>query len=208
MSAHALHQLSDHVLVAGAQAGDPQAIDTLISLVRPAVYNYCRHRLANYPGGIEASDDAAQETCVAILKVLPNYQQQGAPFRSFVYAIAANKVADAQRRFSRSAVLVDEFPEQTEPSPTPEERMIADADVQAAYQLLRQLPDRMREVLMLRAGGASAEMIGERLGLTANAVRVTQHRAVAKLRDLIESSAEYSEQFNARAEPRRVREAA
>ena len=208
MSAHALHQLSDHVLVAGAQAGDPQAIATLISAVRPAVYNYCRYRLANYPGGIEASDDAAQETCVAILKVLPNYQQQGAPFRSFVYAIAANKVADAQRRFSRSAVLVDEFPEQTEPSPTPEERMIADADVQAAYQLLRQLPDRMREVLMLRAGGASAEMIGERLGLTANAVRVTQHRAVAKLRDLIESSAEYSEQFNARAEPRRVREAA
>lgn len=208
MRAPALHQLSDNDLVAGARAGDPQAINTLISAVRPAVYNYCRYRLANYPGGIEASEDAAQETCVAILKVLPDYVQQGAPFRSFVYAIAANKVADAQRRYSRSAVLVDEFPEQTEPSPTPEELVIAEADVQAAHQLLRRLPDRMREVLMLRAGGASAEKIGTQLGLSANTVRVTQHRAVAKLRSLIASSPQYSEQFNPPIEQRRAPAAA
>ena len=208
MRANALHQLSDHDLVADAQAGDPQALNTLIAVVRPAVYNYCRWRLANYPGGIEASEDAAQETCVAVLKVLPHYEEQGAPFRSFVYAIAANKVADAQRRFSRSAVLVDEFPEQTEPSPTPEELVIAEADVQAAHQLLKRLPDRMREVLMMRAGGASAEVIGVQLGLSANTVRVTQHRAAAKLRRQIESSPEYSELFDARVEQRRAREAA
>ena len=48
---------------------------------------------------------------MAIMRVLPNYRRQGtAPFTAFVYAIAAHKVADAQRSFSRAPVPVDEFP--------------------------------------------------------------------------------------------------
>lgn len=189
--ADASHLLSDHDLVAGAQAGDPEALNTLISAVRPAVFNYCRSRLVTYAGGLDASDDVAQEICVAVLKVLPRFQHQGVPFAAFVYAIASNKVADAKRRFSRSAVLVDEFPEQTEPSPTPEESAIAAVDTQVAHQLLDRLPNRMRKVLVLRAAGVSADAIGTELGMSANAVRVAQHRAAAKLRELIEESDEH-----------------
>ena len=97
-------------------------------------------------------------------------------------AIAAHKVADAQRSFSRSAVPVDEFPEQMETSPNPEEQVIAVVDRRLANQLLDRLPVRMREVLVLRALGMSAEVIGQHLDMTANAVRVTQHRASGKLR--------------------------
>lgn len=190
------HLMSDHQLVADAQAGDSEALDRLISAVRPAVFRYCRSRLATYAGGIDAADDVAQETCVAVLKVLPRYQRQGAPFAAFVYAIAANKVADMQRRYSRAALLIDEFPDQTEPSPTPEERAIAAVDVQAAKQLLALLPVRTREVLVQRAAGASAEVIGERLGMSANSVRVAQHRGSAKLRQLIEASEEHREVFD------------
>ena len=128
--------------------------------------------------------------------VLPGYQHQGAPFMAFVYAIAANKVADAQRRHSRSAICVDELPDQTEPSLTPEEQAITTAGYQAIKVLLEQLPERMREVLVLRATGASADLVGEKLGMTANAVRVAQHRAVVKLRQLIERSDEHREFFD------------
>ena len=190
------HLMSDHQLVADAQAGDSESLDRLISAVRPAVFRYCRSRLATYAGGIDAADDAAQETCVAVLKVLPRYQQQGAPFAAFVYAIAANKVADMQRRYSRSAILVEEFPDQMEPSPTPEEHAIAAVDIQAARQLLALLPARTREVLVQRAAGASADVIGERLGMSANSVRVAQHRGSAKLRQLIEASEEHREVFD------------
>ncbi|MCW2811602.1 MAG: polymerase, sigma-24 subunit, subfamily [Friedmanniella sp.] len=171
-------------------------MNSLITAIRPLVLKYCRARLSTYAGGIDAADDVAQETCVAVLKVLPRYQDKGAPFAAFVYAIAANKVADAQRGFSRSAVLVDEFPEQTEPSPTPEELAVAAGDIRSATLLLNRLPDRMREVLVLRAGGSSADMVGERLGMSANAVRVAQHRATVKLRQLISESAEHREQFS------------
>jgi len=193
--AEATHLMSDHALVAGAQVGDPIALNALIAAVRPAVFKYCRYRLATYAGGLDAADDVAQETCVAVLRALPGYQQQGAPFAAFVYAIASNKVADAQRRFSRSPMLVDEFPDQTEPSPNPEEQVIAAVDVRAAHEMLALLAPRMREVLMLRASGLAAEAIGERLGMSANAVRVAQHRAGAKLRRLIEESDEHRETF-------------
>ncbi len=189
------HLLSDHNLVAKAQSGDPDALDVLITAVRPAVLKYCRSRLHTYAGGFEMADDVAQETCVALMRALPRYQNQGAPFASFVYAIAANKVADAQRRFSRSAMLVEEFPEQVEQAPNPEETVLASVDVTAAQQLLSRLPERMREVLMMRAHGISADAIGERLNMTANAVRVAQHRAGAKLRQLIEESEEHRELF-------------
>lgn len=185
----------DQNLVTRAQAGDPAAVDELIASVRPAVFKYCRSRLASYPGGAETADDVAQETCVAVLKVLPRYQRQGAPFAAFVYAIAANKVADAQRSFRRSAVLVEEFPDQVEPSQTPEERVISSASVQATNELLALLPERTRQVLLLRANGLAADVVGEQLGMTANAVRVAQHRGVTKLRLLIEGSEKHRELF-------------
>jgi RNA polymerase sigma-70 factor (ECF subfamily) len=189
------HLLSDHDLVANAQAGDLRAIETLIGAVRPAALKYCRSRLATYSGGVDAADDAAQEICVAVLRGLPRYRDRGAPFAAFVYAIAANKVADAQRGFSRSAVLVEEFPEQTETSQTPEEQAMGAVDWRSAMQLLNRLPDRMREVLMLRADGLSADQVGERIGMTANAVRVAQHRAGAKLRLILDESVEHRELF-------------
>lgn len=183
------HLLSDHALVAAAQAGCPQALDQLIRAVRPLVLRYCRSRLATYAGGLDAADDVAQETCVAVMNVLPRYRRQGAaPFSSFVYAIAAHKVADAQRHFHRSAVPVDEVPDQTEPSPTPEEWAMSAVDRRLAMQLLDRLPVRMREVLVLKSLGMSAEVIGQHLDMTANAVRVTQHRASGKLRRMITQS--------------------
>ncbi len=142
---------------------------------------------------MDAADDAAQETCVALMRVLPRYQHRGSPFLAFVYAIAGNKVADVQRRLSRAAVLVEEVPDDVEDDPTPEELVLAAVAAEAARQLVALLPERMRTLLILRARGESADVVGRRLGMTANAVRVAQHRAAGKLRELIESSDEHRE---------------
>jgi RNA polymerase sigma-70 factor (ECF subfamily) len=192
------HLLSDHDLVAKAQAGDRLALNTLISAVRVAVFRYCRSRLASYSGGVEVAEDVTQDTCVALVNVLPRYQRQGAPFSAFVYAIAANKIADAQRRYGRSRVSGEEVPEQVEPAPTPEEQVLISADVDAALELVDQLPQRMRQVLRLRAMGLSVEAVAETTGMSASLVRVTHHRATAKLRELIEASEEYRERFAGR----------
>jgi RNA polymerase sigma-70 factor (ECF subfamily) len=131
----------DAEIVSQAQTGDPAALHALVSAVLPVALRFCRSRLGSYPGGFDAADDAAQETCVAVLNALPRYEATGAPFAAFVYAIAGNKVADAQRGYRRSAVLVDEVPDQTEPSPTPEEQLVSSASVRATNQLLALLPE-------------------------------------------------------------------
>lgn len=200
--------MADQELMDCAQAGDPQALNTLLSAVRPLVFRYCRSRLATYAGGLDAAEDVAQETCVALVKVLPHYQRQGSPFAAFVYAIASHKVADAQRRFGRAALLVEEFPDLIELSPNPEDRAMATASVQVAHELLDQLPPRMREVLLLRADGSSAEVVGLELGMSANAVRVTQHRGSARLRGMIEASEDHRAVFDFLPSTRQDRPAA
>jgi len=191
--------LSDHDLVARARDGEALAIHLLIAAVRKAVHRYCRARLSTYSGGAEVAEDVTQEVCLAVVDVLPRYQDQGAPFAALVYAIASNKVADAQRRFARTPFsVVEELPEQTEVALGPEQQAMARSDVEAALALLERLPARMAQVVRLRAEGLSAEDVGTIVGLSANAVRVTQHRALARLRRLVADSADHRERFSDR----------
>lgn len=186
---------TDDELVTRAQGGDVEAMDDLIGSLRPAIFRYCRFRLSSYRNATEAADDAAQETCLAVSSVLSTYRRQGLPFRAWVYAIAAHKVADSQRRYGHGAVLVDEFPELVEMSPTPEESLISSVELRAALALTELLPTTMREVLLRRASGSTAKKVGEDLGMTAGAVNVANHRAVLKLRQLADESEEYRELF-------------
>ena len=62
--------------------------------------------------------------------------------------------------------------------------------------LLDNLPDAQQEILRLRVGvGLSADETAEALGMTAGAVRVAQHRALAKLRVLLAADTGLSEQL-------------
>jgi RNA polymerase sigma-70 factor (ECF subfamily) len=182
-------------LVLRAQAGNAEAMHDLIAVVRPAVLHYCRYRLGSYAGGSDAADDVTQETCLAVASVLPSYTVQGPPFSAWVYAIAANKVADSQRRWGRAALLVDELPEQVDPSRTPEETAIASMELETALGLVARLPDGMREVVLRRAGGATAKMVAADLGISAGAVDVSFHRAVTRLRQFVDESDELRELF-------------
>jgi DNA-directed RNA polymerase specialized sigma24 family protein len=56
----------------------------------------------------------------------------------------------------------------------------------------------MREVLLRRASGATAKMVAQDLGMTAGAVNVAHHRAVARLRELVDESEEFRELFGVR----------
>lgn len=122
---------------------------------------------------------------MSVLAALPKYQDRGRPFASFVYGIASHKVADALRAAARRAIPTEELPDVPDEQPGPEERAVASLDAQRARALLARLPAQQRELLALRmVSGLSAEETGRSLGMSAGAVRVTQHRAIARLRAL------------------------
>jgi RNA polymerase sigma-70 factor, ECF subfamily len=166
-----------------AVRGHPVAIDTLIRQIRPMVVRYCRSRLGHISGHYHAADDVAQEVCLAILSALPRYQDMGRPFASFVFGIAAHKVADAMRTAARLAVPVEDVPDAPDDRPGPEETVVAYLEAERAWALLARLPLNQRELLVLRiVSGLSAEETGLALGMSPGAVRVAQHRALARLR--------------------------
>jgi len=174
------------VLALLAQEGDAAAREQLLTVVHDRAYRYSRARLQRFPLAANAAEDAAQEVCVAVLVALPKYDDRGLPFEAFVYSICARKVADVQRVVLRSAVPTDELPEPTNHVPSPEEQVVGADEAARAWQLLGRLPEHQRELLTLRiAVGLSAEETGRSLGMTAGSVRVAQHRALAKLRQLL-----------------------
>ena len=179
------------VLAAAATQGDRSAMDTLLATIRPMVLRYCRGRLGRLPGAEYAADDAAQEACIAVLTALPRYRDEGRPFEAFVFGIAARKVADVQRAAIRAATPTADVPESLDTSLGPEESAMAAADADRARDLLSNLPENLRELLVLRvAVGLSAEETGRALGMTPGAVRVAQHRALNRLRVLAAGQAE------------------
>lgn len=175
-------------LAARAVEREPRAVDQLLACVRPMVVRYCRARLGRTGGGsYTTADDVAQEVCLAVLSALPKYRDLGRPFSAFVFGIAAHKVTDAHRGAVRDLSRpVEILPEVVDPAGGPESHALAAETSRQVHDLLDTLPPAHREVLVLRvAVGLTAEETGKSLGMTAGAVRVTQHRALARLRELI-----------------------
>lgn len=123
---------------------------------------------------------------MAVLAALPRYRDEGKPFTALVFGIAARKVVDHHRVAARTAFPTEDLPEREDGAPGPEELMLRGADAERARALLDQLPENLRHLLMLRvAAGLSAEETGQALEMSPGAVRVAQHRALARLRTLV-----------------------
>jgi RNA polymerase sigma-70 factor, ECF subfamily len=173
-----LHELADL-----AVRGQPAAVESLLKQIRPMVVRYCRARLGQISGHYHSADDVTQEVCIAVLSALPRYRDLGRPFASFVFGIASHKVADAMRNAARLAIPTQDLPDGPDSNPGPEETVVAFFDAQRARALLARLPMHQRELLVLRlVTGMSAEETGHALGMSPGAVRVAQHRALARLR--------------------------
>jgi RNA polymerase sigma-70 factor (ECF subfamily) len=161
-------------------------VERLLVGLRPGIVRYCRARLGRADGSYGSADDVAQEVCMAVVRALPRYVDTGTPFAAFVHGIAAHKVTDAQRAIYRDrSTATAHVPERPDPAAGPEDAVLAGERADAARRLLDRLPPAHRELLLLRVvNGLSADQTGEVLGMTAGAVRVAQHRALARLRKL------------------------
>jgi RNA polymerase sigma-70 factor, ECF subfamily len=170
-------------LVRAAAAGDREAVRRLLTVVRSYVVRYCRARLGPSNRSL-AVDDVAQEVCLAVLTGLPGYRFEGKPFLAFVYGVAAHKVIDAHRAATRTRWDLDvEIPDSDDTTEGPEQRALRAELSGELRRLLDELPDTQREILVLRAAlGLSAEETAATVGSTPGAVRVAQHRALARLR--------------------------
>ena len=173
--------------VAEAVAGSRDALREVVETIRPIVVRYIRARIGTAERSGLSADDVAQEVCLAAIQALPRYQDQGRPFLAFVYGIASHKVADAHRAAARNrSEPTDVVPERFSLDAGPEQMAMQADSAARMNKLLAVLPEKQREILTLRiVVGLSAEETAEAVGSTPGAVRVAQHRALARLKSEI-----------------------
>jgi RNA polymerase sigma-70 factor (ECF subfamily) len=174
-------------LVAAAVEGNRRATNELLAYIEPRIRRYCRGRIGRYERSHASADDVAQEVLFAVLKALPKYKERGRPFLAFVYGIAHNKVADAHRMSHRNrSDPYEEVPDSADVGGGPEALALAGELQGRLGKMLDKLQKNQRDILLYRVVvGLSAEETAETVGSTAGAVRVAQHRALQKLRQML-----------------------
>ncbi|MEY9855296.1 RNA polymerase sigma factor (sigma-70 family) [Catenulispora sp. GAS73] len=101
---------TDANLVSAAAAGDPAALERLVSDYLPLVYNIVGRAL---PVAADV-DDVVQETMLRVVRSLPTLRDPRV-FRSWLVAVAMNQVRDHARAYQGRPRSLDEAPEPADP---------------------------------------------------------------------------------------------
>lgn len=175
---------TDDELMAAVRAGETQAFTDLYERHSAALLTF----LVRLIGDRALAEDLLQETFVRVYRARHTYQATG-QFRAWLFTISRRLVIDWRRR--KPGVWSNE-PEALETIAAPEragDRAEASDLAVRLERALRRLPEGQREVVLLsRYAGLNTEQIAQMTGATPGAVRVTLHRALQRLSELINSA--------------------
>lgn len=163
---------------------DENAFAELYEHFFPRVYNFIYARLRN----VADADAVTSITFIKMTDNLDRYEPAKAAFSTWLFRIAFNAIIDHTRRSNRNQETdwEDFFdpaaPERNEPEVAMMSKEI-DRELLAA---LDKLNERERRIIELKFwGDADTRDIAEVLNMTEGNVRVTLHRALGKLRNIL-----------------------
>ena len=172
----------DDRLIQRAQRGESAAFATIYDALAPSVLRFLSHHVGNP----DLAEELMQRTFVKMIEALPRYRAaRGVPFRAWVFRIARNLAIDAHRT-SHPALDIDAVPDQPSLSPGPE--LMAEAS-EGREELLRavdRLPPDQHDVIVYRFfADLAPREVAPLMHRSAGAVRILQHRALRRLRELL-----------------------
>src|SRR4051794_33272297 len=169
-------------LVAAAKDGDRDAFDRLVKATYADTFTLA-FRLT---GDEEDARDVVQESYLRAYRGLKRFRGD-AQFTTWLYRITANCASThlGKRSRHRHEELLDDAPiADTNPDVDPEARADSAALRDRLDAALRELPPRLRAVVVLRdVYDLPHEAIAAELGISESAAKVRLHRARRKLRE-------------------------
>lgn len=183
---------NDLELMRRIQAGDEDAFALFVSRHQRRLYRLAFASLGNREDAL----DATQEAFVRIYRARHRWRPEASPL-TWICRILINHCIDrARRRRVRSAVITDEGGVEHIAAPA-DSGDPAHARLQRAERLerisaaVRRLPERQRAVVILRhSADLSLQEIATALGCSVGTVKSTLHRAIARLRVMLEAANE------------------
>jgi RNA polymerase sigma-70 factor (ECF subfamily) len=169
---------SDEELMARLQAGDERALEQLMQRYQGPLYGFLSRRVGS------AADDVFQETWIRIVRARERFDTERR-FAAWLYQIANNLCRDRYRRVDAMRRAVDSFRVEDETlRDAPESPALPERD--AMRERVLALPDRLREVLVLRYyEDLGEEEMSRVLGVPRGTIKSRLHAAVKALRERI-----------------------
>jgi RNA polymerase sigma-70 factor (ECF subfamily) len=172
-----------------ARAGDESAFAAVYREVQPRLLRYLQAQAH------DLAEDVAADTWLDVARAMPGFVGDSTAFRSWIFAIARNRMVDAIRRNARRPLhLVDGTAELEalasavgEVDDDTAARAEAYEATQRAIALIRTLPPDQAEVLLLRVlAELDPPEVALLVGKPVGHVRVLAHRGLRRLARLLE----------------------
>ncbi|HXR61198.1 MAG TPA: sigma-70 family RNA polymerase sigma factor [Solirubrobacterales bacterium] len=171
--------LSDERLTRRAVGGDERAFAAIFRRYHQSLFRYCLAIVGNP----EDAQDALQNTMIKVLRALPG-EERKIELKPWLYRIAHNESIDLLRRRRETRQL---DVEQIAPGHSLAEDAATRERLRRLMVDLRELPDRQREVLVMRElGGLDFDEIGAALDTSGAVARQTLYEARQSLRQMEE----------------------
>ena len=165
---------------------DEGAFEDLYEYFFPRVYNFIFARLKNAAD----ADDVTSITFMKMNENLDRYDPSKAAFSTWLFRIAVNAIVDHTRKSNRHQESEwDEFFDPAAPTQVePEAQVLVAENNQELLKALNKLNDREKQIVELKFfSECDSKTIAEILSMTESNVRVTLHRALAKLKKALDS---------------------
>lgn len=176
------------VTLKAAAAGDADAWRQLVESYSGRVFGL----LYRQCGDGELAEEITQATFAKVVQRLGDYREQGR-FEAWLFRIAVNRLRDEMRRRKRQAITVDfeatppEALGRTDDGPTPQAVLQQAERIDALRKAISKLPDADRQILEMRyTAELGFAQIAEILGQPLGTVLARGHRALKKLRDMLD----------------------
>lgn len=172
---------TEEKLIQNAKGGDAASFGTLYDLYMPRIYRFVFLRTHHK----EDAEDLTHQIFVSAWQNLGRYESRGFPFSSWLYRIATNAVIDHYRTAKTHSPL-ETIPEEILAKPSEMGEAVDTAiDLHRVRVMLTKLEPEQQNVLLMKfVDDMSNKEVAEALGKSEGAVRVIQHRAIKKLREL------------------------
>lgn len=173
--------LDDSTLIHRARRRDAVAFGVLYERYLDRVYRYIAYRTTS----TAVAEDLTSEVFLNAWKSIERYEDRGYSFSTWLLRLAHNEVTDHYRTH-RSNVSLSENNSHRSSLPEPGFFVEIQGERADLLRAVHQLPEEWRQIILLRfVEELPFEEIAVILGKSSGACRVIQHRALARLRELL-----------------------